>query len=261
MSAGTHGGVPSPAALFDLTGKVAIVTGASSGLGERFARVLDSAGASVVLVARRAERLEKLAAELRDALPVVADVSVPEQLEAVVPAALQRHGRLDVLVNNAGLGEPAPAVDEDLDRFRYVLDVNLVGLFHLARLAAEPMLEAGSGSIINIASIFGLRSSWPIPNAAYTSSKGAVVQLSRDLGCQWAARGVRVNALCPGMFPAESTVEMQTPEAERYIRRKCPMGRLGEAHELDGALLFLAGAASSFMTGQTLVVDGGWTAH
>src|SRR3954469_24338762 len=144
--------VLAPDRIFDLTDRVAIVTGASSGLGERFVRVLLAAGASVVAVARRADRLEILAKESDRVLPVTADVAVPEQVERVVPAVLERFGRIDVLVNNAGLGRPAPAVTEELHSFRYTLDVNLVGAFHLARLAAVPMLERGSGSVVNVSS-------------------------------------------------------------------------------------------------------------
>ncbi|MCW2545884.1 MAG: short-chain dehydrogenase/reductase [Mycobacterium sp.] len=252
---------PELASLFDLTGRVAIVTGASSGLGERFARVLHAAGASVVAVARRTDRLEALAASHERMLAVTADLTADSDVQAIVPQVMDRFGRLDVLVNNAGMGVPVPAEDEDLAAFRYTLEVNLVGLFNLARLAARPMLEAGSGSIINIASVFGLVSSWPLPNASYTSSKGAVVHLTRELACQWAARGVRVNALAPGFFPAESTAGMQTGKGRSYVERGCPMRRFGRPEELDGPLLFLASAASSYVTGQTLGVDGGWTAH
>ena len=256
---------PEPVALadlFDLTGQVAVVTGASSGLGERFARVLADAGASVVAVARRADRLEALAAAQERVRPVTADVTKDDDVERIVQTTLEDFGRIDVLINNAGMGAPGPAVDEDLSAFRYTLEVNLVGLFNLARTAARPMLAAGSGSIVNIASIYGLGASYPVPNAAYCSSKGAVVQLTRDLACQWAAGGVRVNAIAPGFFPAESTAEFAAdPQALKYIERGCPMGRIGREDELDGAVLFLAGRASTYVTGHVLTVDGGWTAH
>jgi NAD(P)-dependent dehydrogenase (short-subunit alcohol dehydrogenase family) len=253
--------VLAPDRMFDLTDRVAIVTGASSGLGERFVRVLLAAGASAVAVARRADRLEALAKESDRVLAVTADVAVPDQVDRIVPAALERFGRVDVLVNNAGLGKPAPAVTEDLADFRYTLEVNLVGAFHLARRAAAPMLEVGSGSIVNVSSILGLVAAWPIPDASYSSSKAALVGLTRDLACQWAGKGVRVNALAPGFFPSEGTAEMTDEASARYLKTGCPMRRMGRPEELDGALLFLASGASSYMTGQVLTVDGGWTAH
>src|SRR5215203_111045 len=253
--------VLSPDRILDLTGQVAIVTGASGGLGERFARVLLGAGANVVAVARRADRLADLAADDDRVLAVPADMSIPEQVDRIVPAALERFGRVDVLVNNAGLGTPAPAVSEDLADFRYTLDVNLVGCFHLARRAAVPMIQAGSGSVINVASILGLVAAWPIPNASYSSSKAALVGLTRDLACQWAGKGVRVNALAPGYFPSDATSGMTDEGSARYVRTGCPMRRMGRPEELDGPLLFLASGASSYMTGQVLTIDGGWTAH
>jgi len=254
--------VQSPARLFDLSGRVAIVTGASSGLGHRFTEVLHAAGASVVAVARRADRLESLAEAHERVLPLTADLSISEEVERIVPAALARFERVDVLINNAGFGHPAPAIEEPLADFRRTLEVNLVSAFHLSRLAAVPMLEREGGSIINVSSILGLGAAWPIPDASYSSSKGALISLTRDLACQWARGGVRVNALAPGYFPTESSAAMIDDEAsQRYLRRNCPMQRMGHAHELDGALLLLASSASTFMTGQVLTVDGGWTAH
>lgn len=250
-----------PGQLFDLSGQVAIVTGASSGLGDRFVRVLHAAGASVIAVARRSDRLDALADELDRVLPVTADLAVDADVEAIVPRALERFERLDIVVNNAGFGSPAPAVDEPIDAFGRTLEVNLVGAFHLARLAAVPMIAAGKGSIINISSILGLVAAWPIPDASYSSSKGALVSLTRDLACQWARHGVRVNALAPGYFPTESSAGMTDEASQRYLRTGCPMRRMGEPGELDGALLFLASSASTYMTGQVLTVDGGWTAH
>lgn len=254
--------VAPPGALFDLTGRVAIVTGASSGLGERFARVLHAAGVRVVVVARRAERLAALAAELAGLVTVTADVTDEPAMADLVRTTVDRFGRLDVLVNNAGGAQPAPAVTAVLDDFRANLELNLTAVFNLARLAAVPMLAAGRGSIINIASIYGLGSSWPIPNTSYTAAKGAVVNLTRELGCQWAEQNVRVNAIAPGFFRTEGTVGMDTDEKSiEYIRRNAPMRRMGHAHELDGALIYLASDASTYVTGQVLAVDGGWTAH
>jgi len=248
--------------LFAVEGRVAVVTGASSGLGERFVRVLHSAGATVVAVARRGDRLEALAAEFDGVVPYRADLSDRDQTAGVVDAVLERFGKIDVLVNNAGRGEPGPAVDEPLDEFALTLEVNLVSVFELSRRAARPMIEAGGGSIINVASVLGLGASAPIPNAAYCASKGGVVNLTRELACQWARSGVRVNAIAPGYFPSEMSAPMLTDERTAgYIRRNCPMGRFGNPDELDGVLLFLAGDASTYVTGQTLAVDGGWTAR
>ena len=254
--------IPAPAELFGLDGRVAIVTGASSGLGDRFARVLAAAGARVVGAARRADRLERLASEVEGLEPCVCDVSRDDDLERLVSSTLERFGQVDVLVNNAGVGRAHPAEDEPAENFRRVIDVNLNAVFMLSRIAARAMLERGSGSIVNIASMYGLVAAAPVAQASYCASKGGVVNLTRELGAQWARRGVRVNALAPGFFPSEMGSEMIEDErSARFLRRNTPIGRPGLPHELDGALLFLASDASSYMTGQTLVVDGGWTAR
>ncbi len=257
-------GVPDPAALFRLDGRVAIVTGASSGLGDRFARVLAAAGASVVVAARRLDRLEALAAELGPgAMAVECDVADAAATDALVDRAVERFGRVDVLVNNAGIGGPMPAEDIDLAGFSRMMDVNLVGLFALTQRVGRLMLEARSGSIVNIASILGLVASSPIKQAAYCASKGGVVNLTRQLGAEWGRKGVRVNAIAPGWFPSEMTQAdmFDDPSGATFIERNCPMGRAGRVDELDGALLYLAGDASSYVTGQILAVDGGWTSR
>jgi NAD(P)-dependent dehydrogenase (short-subunit alcohol dehydrogenase family) len=253
---------PDPLAAFRLDGRIAIVTGASSGLGARFARVLHEAGATVVLAARRVDRLEALAADLPNSLVVACDVSVDDDLEALTTTTLGRFGHIDVLVNNAGIGAQVAAEDEPIEDFRRVVDVNVNALFLLSQLVGRQMIEQGRGSIVNIASILGLVASAPIKQASYTASKGAVVNLTRELGAEWARKGIRVNAIAPGWFPSEMTTDMWQDESSMtFITRNTPMARGGSVHELDGALLFLASDASSFVTGQTLAVDGGWTAR
>jgi len=255
---------PDPSTLFRLDGRTAVVTGASSGLGDRFARVLHAAGATVVVAARRADRLESLAADLGDrVLAVPADLTVEADRERLIARAAELHGSVDVLVNNAGHSSPVAAERETLERFSAAMDLNLVAPFHLCQLAGEHMLRAGNGSIVNIASILGLVASSPMKDATYCASKGALVNLTRQLGCEWGRKGVRVNALAPGWFPSEMTqAEMFDDEGgAQFVARNTPMGRPGRLEELDGALLFLASAASSYVTGQILAVDGGWVAR
>jgi NAD(P)-dependent dehydrogenase (short-subunit alcohol dehydrogenase family) len=253
---------PALADPFSLEGRVAIVTGASGGLGDRFTRVLAARGASVLAAGRRVERLASLAGELEGVVPVACDVARDEDLVALVETALQRFGRVDVLVNNAGTVHHGPAEDEPIEEFRRVIEVNLNAVFRLSQLAARPMLAQESGSIVNISSIFGLGASAPIAQASYGASKGAIVNLTRDLAGQWMRRGVRVNAIAPGFFPSGMTDEIFSEEGSmRWIRRNTPAGRPGREHELDGALLLLASDAGSYITGQTIAVDGGWTAR
>jgi NAD(P)-dependent dehydrogenase (short-subunit alcohol dehydrogenase family) len=251
-------------ALFRLDGQVAIVTGASSGLGDRFARVLHAAGAHVVIAARRADRLDALAAELGERVtPVGTDLTVAADRERLVDTATGVTGAIDVLVNNAGHSDPTPAEDESLDHFVGTMDINVVAPFHLSQLVARSMLARRAGSIVNVASILGLVAASPMKDASYCSSKGALVNLTRQLGCEWGRKGVRVNALAPGWFPSEMTqADMFDDEGgAQFVVRNAPMGRAGTLEELDGALLFLAGPASSYVTGQVLAVDGGWTAR
>ncbi len=250
-----------PIARFPLDGKVAVVTGASSGLGTRFARVLDAAGARVVLAARRIDRLDALANEMNDAVAVECDLAQPHAPAAIVDAARERYGRVDVLVNNAGASDEVPAIDFPIDRFREILEINLVASFALSQSAARAMIDtSGGGSIINIASQYGLVGV-NAGIAGYAASKGGLVNLTRQLAAEWARVGVRVNALAPGYFRTEMTSGLFDSDASLdWIARTSPMGRPGEEHELDGALLFLAGDASSYVTGSVLSVDGGWTA-
>ena len=253
-----------PGELFSLDGRVAVVTGASSGLGRRFARVLHAAGAHVVIAARRAQRLEELASRLGDRVTVVqADLTDESARERLVDQAHSVAARIDLLVNNAGYGTPAPAESETLEHFNAMVDINVVALFHLSQLVGRHMLEAGHGSIVNIASILGVVGAAPVKEVSYCAAKGAVVNLTRAMGAEWARKGVRVNAIAPGWFPSEMTQEQMFDDAAGldYIVRNTPMARGGAPHELDGALLFLAGDASTFVTGQVLAVDGGWLAR
>jgi hypothetical protein len=255
--------VPNPATLFSLDGKVALVTGASSGLGHRFSRVLAAAGAKVALVARRVDRLTALADQLPDALVLPADLADPAAATHAVDACVAHYGQLDILVNNAGRSVTVPAFDETTEDFATTLTVNVTAAFTLAREAARTMTgPAGRGGVvINVSSILGIVGSGQIPLAGYAAAKGALVNLTRELAAQWARRGVRVNALVPGWFPSEMTGDMMTDDRSlAWLAKRTPMGRPGRPEELDGALLYLASEASSYMTGQLLVVDGGWTA-
>ena len=250
--------------LFRLDGKTAVVTGASSGLGVVFARALAGAGASVVVSARRLDRLEKLAAEIEaeggEALAVPCDVAREDDVDALAAAAVDRFGRVDVLVANAGIADPRPAEQEPLQVWERVVGVNLTGVFLTNQRFGALMLERGAGSIVNIASVLGVVGAGQIPQASYTASKGGVVNLTRELAAQWARRGVRVNAIGPGWFESEMTEAMfASDQGVRWIRRKTPMGRPGRGEELAGPVVFLASDASSYVTGQTLLVDGGWT--
>ena len=255
--------------LFRLDGLTAVVTVASSGLGDRFARVLHAVGANVVVTARRAERLERLACDLNgrrpgaaSALVVVADVGIEADRERIVSASVEQFGRVDVLVNNAGVGGKVAIEDEDIEVFRRAMEINVTAVWHLAKLSAPSMIESGGGAIINVASMLGHVASSPVKQSHYSASKGAVVNLTRELAVQWARQGIRVNALCPGWFPSEMTEGMDTDEgSQRFVKANTPIPRMGEAHELDGALLLLAGPAGTFLTGQSLIVDGGWTAR
>lgn len=248
--------------MFSLTGRVAVVTGASSGLGLGFARALAGAGATVYAAARRLDRLEALSAEIPAIVPVRCDVTDDGDRRALVDRCFSEFGRLDVVINNAGRPGPPNAEDETLDGFQSILDVNLIAGFHLSTYAVSKIPSGAAASIINISSVIGLVSTAPIGGASYAASKAGTLGLTRELAGQWGRRGIRVNAVVPGWFDTEMTDGLFTNDKSAgWVRRNTMLGRGGVDGEIDGAVLFLASDASSYMTGQTLVVDGGWTAR
>jgi NAD(P)-dependent dehydrogenase (short-subunit alcohol dehydrogenase family) len=249
-----------PLAPFRLDGKVAVLTGASSGLGARFARVLDGLGASVVLAARRTDRLEALAGELRSCASVRCDVTAPGANEELVATAVDRFGRLDVVVANAGVADVMPAVRESVETFSRIVEVDLVAQFALAKAAAAVMKgQPEGGTIVNVASAAAFACTPLLPQASYVASKAGLVGLTRELALQWARYPIRVNALCPGVFPSEMTALLvETDDLRTLFEETIPLKRVGREDELDGALAYLASPASTYMTGQTLQIDGGW---
>jgi NAD(P)-dependent dehydrogenase (short-subunit alcohol dehydrogenase family) len=246
---------------FRLDGMVSVVTGASSGLGGAFARALAEAGSHVVLVGRRSDRLEAAADEARalggQALPVVADVAEPADCTAVAEAAVAAYGHVDVLVNNAGIGSAVPASRETPQEFRRVLDVNLMGAYWMSQACGRAMHRGGS--IINVSSVLATTTAG-LPQAAYSASKAGLLGLTRDLAAQWSGRkGIRVNAIQPGLFPTEMTDLYPPGYTDNLVQARVPLGRVGGLHECAAAVVFLASPASSYVTGSVLVIDGGLT--
>jgi gluconate 5-dehydrogenase len=252
--------------LFDLSGKVAIVTGGGSGLGRQMANALAEAGADLVLCARKVERCEETAAEVerlgRRALALSCDVRDPAQVEEVVRSAVAELGRIDILVNNAGTSWGAAPEDVPREGWQKVLDVNLTGTFQFAQQAGRVMIEQGDGGkIVNVASVAAFRGA---PQAAmnavaYNASKGGVVALTIDLAVKWAPHGINVNAIAPGWFPTEMSGSTIEAGRDAFLRR-IPLGRFGGDDDLKGTVVFLASGASDYVTGQTLLVDGGQSA-
>jgi len=250
---------------FDVEDQTAVVTGASSGLGVLFAETLAEVGINLVIAARRYEKLVKVAEELSskynvEVVPVKTDVSQEEQVIKMVKAAVENFGSLEILVNNAGIASLSPSVDMSLGEWKKVIDVNLTGVFLCARIAAREMIEKKYGKIVNIASIYGAVGDI-FPTAPYYASKGAVINLTRALAVEWAPYKINVNAIAPGFFPSEMTTSVfEDEKALKYILSRTPLGRTGDPLDLKAALIYLASPASNYITGQTLFVDGGWTA-
>lgn len=251
---------------FGIEGDTAIVTGASSGLGVDFAEALAEAGANVVIAARRYERLVENAEKIMEknddvrVLPVETDVTKEDQVINMVDAAVEEFGSLEIMVNNAGIAAMEPSVDMPLDVWKKVIDVNLTGVFLTARTAARQMIEQEFGKMINIASIYGAVGD-KFHAAPYYASKAAVINLTRAFAIEWAPYNINVNAIAPGFFPSEMTEDILDDEqARQLIKSRTALGRVGDPFDLQGALIYLASPASDYMTGETLFIDGGWTA-
>ncbi|MGE3075639.1 MAG: SDR family NAD(P)-dependent oxidoreductase [Dehalococcoidia bacterium] len=249
--------------LFSLKGRVAVITGAGRGLGRSMALALAAAGADVVATSRTSAEIETLRDEIRAlgrrSEAVACDTTDESQVGRLFEQAVGRLGRLDVLVNNAGINIRKPVLELSLDEYRQVLSTNLEGYFLCARAAGRILVPQGSGKVINISSIMGRIAL--ATQAAYASSKGAIEQLTKVLAIEWAPSNVQVNAIAPTYFETELTKPLfEDPERREFITGRTPMGRWGKPHELAGAVIYLASGASDYVTGHTLVVDGGWTA-
>lgn len=252
--------------LFDLSQKTAFITGGSSGLGVQFAHVLARHGANLVIAARRLEKLEEVADEIETecgvkVLPVECDVTVEDQVKDAVSKAIAQFGQIDILINNAGVSAIGDTQDQPKEEWDKVIEVNLTGVYLCTKHIGKHMVERGYGKIINTASMYGRVGNTLLPVSAYHASKGAVVNLTRALAAEWAEHNITVNAIGPGFFESEMTGPLRDdPDLNQQLNQFCPMKRWGKNGELDGAVVYLASDASSYMTGQTLYVDGGWTA-
>jgi len=250
--------------LFDLTGRVAIITGGAAGLGLQMAEALAEMGASLVLCARKKERCDQVAKEFAakgvKTLALACDVRNPASIQETVDRAVAEFGQIDILINNAGVSWGAPVEDMPLEAWNKVIETNLTGTFLFSQAAGKIMIRQKHGKIINIASVAGLRGAPPeLPAIGYHASKGGVIIFTKDLACKWAGHNINVNAIAPGWFPTHMSEIVIERNKEAFLKR-IPLGRFGSDYDLKGAAVFLASAASDYVTGHVLVVDGGQTA-
>jgi gluconate 5-dehydrogenase len=251
--------------MFDLKGKIAVVTGASSGLGVQFAKALAAQGADLAILARRQERLDEVKKIIEGlgvrCLALKCDVLKNDEIKSVVAKVKEHYGRIDILVNNAGTARKNPAELQSDDDWNAVINTNLNSVYFFAREVGKVMVEQKYGKIINVGSIHSSVAMAPSPLSAYCASKGGVLMLTKALAVEWAKYNITVNAIGPAYFPSEMTeASMNNPDFSKIIKAYCPMERTGKTGELDGALIYFASDASSYTTGQLLSVDGGWTA-
>jgi NAD(P)-dependent dehydrogenase (short-subunit alcohol dehydrogenase family) len=250
--------------IFDLTGRVAIITGGSVGLGRQMADGLAEMGASLVLCARKKERCQQAASQLQAAgvkvLALGCDVKDPASIQAVADATLEHFGRIDILINNAGTSWGAPVENMTLEQWNKVIETNLTGTFLFSQTVGRTMIAQRRGKIINIASVAGLRGSSPKFSAiGYSASKGGIIIFTKDLACKWGMHNIQVNAIAPGWFPTDMSEKVIERNKESLLAG-IPLGRFGGPQDLKGAAIFLASSASDFVTGQILAVDGGQSA-
>lgn len=250
--------------LFDLNGKVALITGASSGLGVEFAKVLSSKGANIALLARRKDKLEETKNMVEKngvkAIAVSCDITDEKQIENAVKEVIKEFGRIDVLINNAGNCFVKSTIEMTMEDWKKVMDINMDGVFFMTKHVAPHMINQNYGRIINIGSMYGLRANTTGSIPHYYASKGAIPQLTRGWAQEFAEYGITVNAIAPGMFPSEISVDEDTAESREFMKRLAPIGRFGRLEELDGIIIYLSSENASYITGQTIAVDGGKTA-
>ena len=250
---------------FDLKGQTVVVTGASTGLGLQMAKAFANQGANVALLARRMNLLEENAKAISEAygveaLPVACDITDTENVKAAVKAVMDKFGRVDVLVNNSGTGAVAPAEEITDDQFKHEMSIDLFGTFVCAREFGKEMIMAGYGRIINIASMYGLVGNLIVGSSPYHAAKGGVVNMTRALAAEWGKYGITVNSICPGYFYTDLTTQtLDSDFFQDIAKRNIPMSRYGKEGELDTCALFLASPASTYVTGQNIAVDGGYT--